>query len=101
MKRMAKRGSRTESKPEELSPVEQELVKRDLEDLVRSEGEDVDFEFYFEGRPVSNLSRTLFEMVRESEHRRRTSDKDAKQVEQLRVLQEREEELAKKARELS
>ena len=81
MKRMSKRGPKGEPKPEELNQNEQELVKRDLEDLIREEGEDVDFDFYFEGRPVSNLSRTLFEMVKDSEHRRRTSDSDIKQVE--------------------
>ena len=101
MRRLAARDVKGEPKPEELDAVEKELMKRDLEELVREEGEDVDFEFYFEGRPVASLSRTLYEMVRESEQMRRSSEKDAKQVEQLRVLQEREEELAKKARELS
>ena len=51
------------------------MVKKDLEDLIKDEGEDVDFQFYFEGRPVANLSRTLFEMVRESESKKRATDK--------------------------
>lgn len=78
MQRMSRRDPKAEAKAEELDAAEKELVKRDLEELVREEGEDVDFEFYFEGQPVSNLSRTLFEMVRESEQRRRSSGKDAK-----------------------
>lgn len=56
---------------QEMNAFERELAKRSLEDLVTEEGEDVDFEFYFEGRRVNNLSRTLFEMVKEQEHRRK------------------------------
>lgn len=78
MKRLAGR-----KKPEEptLEEFEKDLVKKDLEDLIKDEGEDVHFQFFFEGRPVSNFSRTLFEMVRESEFRRRTTDKSFEQVE--------------------
>lgn len=64
------------SAEQEMNAFERELTKRSLEDLVTEEGEDVDFEFYFEGRRVSNLSRTLFEMVKEQEHRRKQSDKN-------------------------
>ena len=65
-----------QSAEQELNAFERELTKRSLEDLISEQGEDVDFEFYFEGRRVSNLSRTLFEMVKEQEYRRKQSDKN-------------------------
>ena len=81
------KGSEKKFDPEkEMNAFEKELSKRSLEDLVTEEGEDVDFEFYFEGRRVHNLSRTLFEMVKEQEHRRKQSDKNFEQMEQLRIL---------------
>lgn len=68
MRRLTERhGAANKTEEAVLDAVEKDLVKRELEDLIREEGEDVDFEFYFEGRPVSNLSRTLFEMVKESD----------------------------------
>lgn len=53
-----------DSPEQEWDEAEKDLARRDLEDLIREEGEDVEFEFYFEGRPISNLSRSVFELFK-------------------------------------
>ena len=37
---------------ESVSEQTQEVLVHDLEELIRQQGEDIDFEFYFEGKPI-------------------------------------------------
>ena len=87
-----------DSPEQDWDEAEKELSKRDLEDLIREEGEDVDFEFYFEGKKVDNLSRTIWELIKEKENQQKKTEKSRFQIEQLRVLQEREDDLNKNIR---
>ena len=70
-----------DSPEQDWDEAEKELSKRDLEDLIREEGEDVDFEFYFEGKKVDNLSRTIWELIKEKENQQKKTEKSRFQIE--------------------
>jgi hypothetical protein len=76
------------------------VLAQDLEELIRQQGEDIDFEFFYEGKPIQ-AGQTMFEIVKDSEARLRQAERATHRAEQVRALQAQEEELKQKARRLA
>jgi len=47
-----------------------EVLAQDLEELIKQQGEDIDFEFFYNGKPIQ-ANQTMFEIVKDSEARLR------------------------------
>ena len=94
---LAERGA---AERNEISEQTQEVLAHDLEELIRQQGEDIDFEFFYEGKPIQ-AHQTMFEIIKDSEARLRQAERVAPRAEQVRALQAKEEELKKKARRIS
>ena len=77
-----------------------DVINQDLEKLIQQEGEDIEFEFYYDQKQVS-LNQTGFEITKNADHSKRDSGKAQVHAEQLRVLKEKEEELKSRAREIA
>jgi len=46
------------------------VLHQDLEELIKQQGEDIDFEFYYEGKQIwSNQS--IFEIIKDGEKKRK------------------------------
>ena len=58
----------------EVSEQTKELLAFDLEELIKQQGEDVDFEFYFEGKQILP-HQTIFEIIKDSESKRKSTEK--------------------------
>lgn len=83
-----------------ISAQTEEVLHQDLEELIKQQGEDIDFEFYFEGKQIWS-SQSIFEIIKDGEKKRKQIEKVAHKAEQVRALQEREEELRRRARKLA
>jgi len=68
--------------------------------LIKEEGEDIEYEFYYEQKPVQ-LNQTVFEIIKDQASKPRVNEKAAVHVEQMRVLKEREDDLKRRAKELA
>lgn len=77
-----------------------EVINQDLEKLIKEEGEDIEFEFFYDQKHVL-LNQTVFEITKHQDNPRRESGKAQVHAEQLRVLKEKEEELKSRAREIA
>jgi hypothetical protein len=84
----------------EVSAQTQELLAQDLEELIQQQGEDIDFEFFYEGKHILS-HQSMFEIVKASGAKVRQVERAAQSAEQLRVLQAKEEELRRRARRLA
>jgi hypothetical protein len=54
----------------EVSEQTNELMALDLEELIKEHGEDIEFEFYYEGKLI-NLNQTIYEIIKDSESKRK------------------------------
>jgi len=59
---------------DEFSQQTKEVLADDLEELIRQQGEDIDFEFYYEQRKILP-SQTIFEMIKDTEQKRKINEK--------------------------
>jgi hypothetical protein len=57
-----------------VSEQTKELLAFDLEELIKEQGEDVDFEFYFEGKKIQP-NQTIFEIIKDSESKRKQAER--------------------------
>ena len=76
------------------------MLAQDLEELIRQQGEDIDFEFYFDGKLVL-ANQSMFEVFKGSESKQRASGSSLERDEQTRALMLKEEELRKAARKIA
>jgi hypothetical protein len=53
-----------------VSEQTKEVMALDLEELIKEQGEDIEFEFYYEGKKI-NLHQTIYEIIKDSESKRR------------------------------
>lgn len=83
-----------------LSQQTKELLDLDLEELIKQQGEDVDFEFYFEGKLIQS-AQTIFEIIKDSETKRKDAERAFQRSEQIRLIKEKETELKLKAKKIS
>ena len=62
----------TERTAEEGSISEQTeaVLQQDLEELIKQQGEDIDFEFYYEGKQIWS-HQSIFEIIRDGEKKRK------------------------------
>jgi len=84
----------------EVSEQTQEALAQDLEELIKQQGEDIDFEFYYEGKPILP-GQSMFEIIKDGEAKARQAERGALRAEQVRALQAKEEELKQKARRIA
>lgn len=84
----------------EVSEQTQEILAQDLEELIKQQGEDIDFEFFYEGKRILP-HQSMFEIVKESEGKARMAERVALGADKLRRLQAKEEELRKRAKRLA
>jgi len=84
----------------EVSEQTQEALALDLEELIKQQGEDIDFEFYYEGKPILP-HQSMFEILKDSEAKLRQAERAAQRTEHARALQAKEEELKKRARRIA
>lgn len=77
-----------------------EVINQDLEKLIKEEGEDIEFEFFYDQKQVV-LNQTVFEITKNADNSMKKSGKAQVHAEQLRVLKEKEEELKSRAREIA
>jgi hypothetical protein len=82
----------------EVSEQTNELMALDLEELIKEQGEDIEFEFYYEGKLI-NLHQTIYEIIKDSESKRKQIEKAMQQAEQVKLIQQKEAELKGKAKE--
>ena len=59
---------------DEVSQQTKEVLADDLEELIKQQGEDIDFEFYYEQKKIQS-SQTIFEMIKDTEQKRRINEK--------------------------
>lgn len=71
-----------------------------MEELIQQQGEDIDFEFYFEGKRILS-HQSMFEIVKVNQAKIRQAERAMQSAEQLRFLQAKEEELRRRARRLA
>jgi len=83
-----------------MSEQTMEVINQDLEKLIKEEGEDIEFEFFYDQKQVV-LNQTVFEITKNADHSMKRSGKAQVHAEQLRVLKEKEEELKSRAREIA
>jgi hypothetical protein len=76
------------------------VLAHDLDELIKQHGEDIDFEFFYEGKPILS-HQSMFEIIKDSEARLRQAERMIPKAEQVRALQAKEEELKKKARRIA
>ena len=79
-----------------VSEQTKELMTQDLEELIKEQGEDIEFEFYYEGKKI-NLHQTIYEIIKDSESKRRQIELTIQQAEQVRIIQQKEADLKSKA----
>lgn len=84
----------------EVSEQTQEILAQDLEELIKQQGEDIDFEFFYEGKRIL-AHQSMFEIVKESEAKARRAESIALSAEKRRRLQAKEDELRKRAKRLA
>lgn len=58
----------------EVSEQTQEVLAQDLEDLIKQQGEDIDFEFYYDQKKILP-GQTIFEIIKDTEQKRRQSER--------------------------
>jgi hypothetical protein len=83
-----------------VSAQTQELLAQDLEELIKQQGEDIDFEFYYEGKRILP-NQSMFEIFKDSEGKLRQAERAAVRADQVRALQAKEEELKRAARRIA
>lgn len=66
-----------------------ELLQEDLEELIKQQGEDIDFEFYFNGKKIQP-NQTVFEILKEQEDRKRQQELQTVYSEQQKQYREEE-----------
>lgn len=71
-----------------------------MEELIQQQGEDIDFEFFYEGKRILS-HQSMFEIVKVNEAKIRQAERAMQSAEQLRFLQAKEEELRRRARRLA
>lgn len=49
-------------------------MAQDLDELIKEQGEDIEYEFYYEGKLV-NLHQTIYEIIKDSESKRSQIEK--------------------------
>jgi hypothetical protein len=81
----------------EVSEQTNELMALDLEELIKEQGEDIEFEFYYEGKLI-NLQQTIYEIIKDSESKRKQIERAMHQAEQVKLIQQKEAELKSKAK---
>ena len=59
---------------EELSQQTKEVLADDLEELIKQQGEDIDFEFYYDQKKILP-SQTIFEIIKDTEQKRKINEK--------------------------
>ena len=84
--------------PTAVSEQTKEVMAQDLEELIKEQGEDIEFEFYYEGKLI-NLHQTIYEIIKDSESKRKHIERTIQQAEQVRIIQQKEAELKSKASE--
>lgn len=83
-----------------LSPAQQEVVNQDLEELIKLQGEDIEYEFYYEGKLIEP-NRLIFEIIKESEQKRRQMEQVAYHHEKVRIIQEKEDALRQRVAQMA
>ena len=58
----------------EVSEQTQEVMAQDLEDLIKQQGEDIDFDFYYDQKKILP-GQTIFEIIKDTEQKRRQSER--------------------------
>lgn len=51
-----------------------DIINQDLEKLIKEEGEDIEFEFYYENKQIA-LNQTIFEITKNADTSKRYSEK--------------------------
>ena len=69
-----------------MSEQTKELMAQDLEELIKEQGEDIEYEFYYEGKLI-NLHQTIYEIIKDSESKRSQIEKTIQQAEQVKIIQ--------------
>lgn len=63
-----------------------------MEELIKLQGEDIEYEFYYEGKLIQP-NRLIFEIIKETEQKRRQMEQVAYHHEKVRIIQEKEDAL--------
>lgn len=63
-----------------ISEQTEELLIQDLEELIKQQGEDIDFEFYYEGKLITP-NQSIFEIIKDGERKRKQIEKVANKAE--------------------
>ena len=67
-------------------------MNQDLEELIKLQGEDIEYEFYYEGKLIQP-NRLIFEIIKETEQKRRQMEQVAYHHEKVRIIQAKEDAL--------
>ena len=77
MRQQQKESKRIEGvKVGDISEQTQEVMAQDLEDLIKQQGEDIDYEFFFDQKKILP-GQTIFEIVKDNESKKRMTEKHA------------------------
>ena len=83
-----------------ISEQTEAVLKQDLEELITQQGEDIDFEFFYEGKQIL-ASQSIFQIIKDTEAKKNQVDQMQKRAEQFKQIQAKEEILKEKMRQLS
>jgi len=70
IRQMGSAANADEGDENKISEQTKEIIDDDLEELIKQQGEDCDFEFYFEGKQIMP-NHTIFEIIKDSELKRK------------------------------
>ena len=88
--------SKVQVEPTVVSEQTKEVMALDLEELIKESGEDIEYEFYYEGKLI-NLHQTIYEIIKDSESKRKQIEKTIQQAEQVKIIQQKEAEIKARA----
>ena len=83
-----------------ISEQTEAVLKQDLEELITQQGEDIDFEFFYEGKQIL-ASQSIFQIIKDTEAKKNQVDQMQKRAEQFKQIQIKEEILKEKMKLLS